>query len=237
MKVTFFKGLLLITLFSLVAMSCKRTEYICPAYQSVFYLDKEASKKQFTTKLGPDSTPLDLNLKLKDEHLIAKYVPYKQKEKMIANIPMVTVFNKPSKEDSLGKMQFAAKDSVLKEQYRQGPALQVIEKDEDVEGADLPSMPVDTDTTDNFSDEEENKVPVVPTKELVAPSPATTSDSTKKAPKVVVTETDPATRPIEVVEKQKEPTVPTPPRPKVVTQQKGDPLKGGQRPAPKGKKK
>ena len=219
MNIAFFKGLIITLLFAFVAFSCKRTEYICPAYQSVFYLDKDAGKKQFATKMGPDSTPLDLNLKLKDEHLIAKYIPYKQKEKMIATIPMVTIFNKPGKEDSLDKMQFAAKDSVLKEKFRQGPALPVIEKDEDVEGDDLPDRPIDTDTSDSPSE----NLPLVPTKE-------------QATPKVKGEETD--TPPVEVVVKQNEPTVPKIPQPaKVVNPQKQTPLKGGQKPVPKGKKK
>ena len=183
MNITLVKALLLVCISGFVALSCKRTEYICPAYQSVFYLDKDISKKQFTTKLGPDSFPLDLNLKLKDEHLLAKYIPYKKKEKMISTIPMVTIFNKRSKEDSLASLQFAAGDSVLKDMFRQGPALPKVEKEEDVEGDELPKAPKEED------EEEAPKppVPVVnnpnPPKPQVPPNPAPAPADTSKGKK------------------------------------------------------
>jgi len=77
--------------------SCGGPKYICSAYQSSFFIDKNYGDHFFTAAIGPDSMPLVKRV-AKTDYLLIKPMKAKKKEKGWAVVPMITVF--PAKDSS-----------------------------------------------------------------------------------------------------------------------------------------
>jgi len=92
---------LLIISLAAITVGCNKKTYICPAYQSVFFLDQKKAAKYFTAKTGPDSLPLDENIKRKDQYLLAIYYSKKVKEKKYSTVEKKTEFFPMERSDSL----------------------------------------------------------------------------------------------------------------------------------------
>jgi hypothetical protein len=71
---------------------------ICPAYQSVFYLNSEIADEDFSY-FGADSMPKIENVVKKTDVLLIVKIGKKKREKLMATIPMITIF--PDVADSL----------------------------------------------------------------------------------------------------------------------------------------
>ena len=78
--------------------SCNRTEYICSAYQSAFFVDKAYAAEFFHAKVDADSQPV-VNRVQKNQYLLIKPISARRKEKGWKVVPMITVFP-PSLADS-----------------------------------------------------------------------------------------------------------------------------------------
>jgi hypothetical protein len=94
---------LILSLFLIVAFiswSCNKS-HICPAYQSAFLLDQKKAEKLFIVRLGPDTLPLDENIKRKDQYLLALYQSRKKKAQMMSTIVMEQEFFPMQHSDSL----------------------------------------------------------------------------------------------------------------------------------------
>lgn len=78
--------------------SCNRTEYICSAYQSAFFVDKAYANEFFHAKVDADSQPVVSRVQ-KTQYLLIKPISAKRKEKSWKVVPMITVFP-PSLADS-----------------------------------------------------------------------------------------------------------------------------------------
>lgn len=86
---------LLLALWHLSACGPKK---ICPAYQSAFYLNQEVADEDFSY-FGPDSMPKIENVVKKTDVLLIVKIGKKKREKLMATIPMITIF--PETADSL----------------------------------------------------------------------------------------------------------------------------------------
>jgi hypothetical protein len=80
---------------------CNRTEYICSAYQSAFFVDKAYANQFFSTVVDADSQPL-VSRVLKNEYLLIKPIKPRKKEKGWAIVPMITVFPESLKDSTAG---------------------------------------------------------------------------------------------------------------------------------------
>lgn len=81
--------------------SCNRTQYICSAYQSAFFVDKAYANSFFSTPVDADSQPLVARVQ-KNEYLLIKPIKPKKKEKSWAIVPMITVFPPSTADSSAG---------------------------------------------------------------------------------------------------------------------------------------
>lgn len=159
---------------SLLLMNCKRKTYICPAYQSAFYLDQKKAKGYFTFTGRTDSLRADTTLKIKNQYLVAKYVPLQKKYKQISIIPMETVFIPQSKEDSLRKAAELMLDS-LNQPILDKKGKPLLKKDQPVPPPTPPKDEDDEDADDKEEEDNSEGNPSIPT-----PSPAPPADSTKR---------------------------------------------------------
>ena len=80
-----------------VLQSCGQKK-ICPAYQSVFYLNSELADADFSY-FDADSMPKIEHVVKKTDVLLIVKQGKKKRERMMATIPMITIF--PEMEDSL----------------------------------------------------------------------------------------------------------------------------------------
>lgn len=87
-------GLILITG---ALFSCGQKK-ICPAYQSAFYLNSELADEDFSY-FGADSMPKIDNVVKKTDVLLIVKMGKKKRDKLMATIPMITIF--PDMADSL----------------------------------------------------------------------------------------------------------------------------------------
>lgn len=81
-----------------LASGCRRTEYICSAYQSAFFVDKNYANEFYHAKVDADSQPV-VNRVKKNQYLLIKPISASRKEKGWKVVPMITVFP-PSLTDS-----------------------------------------------------------------------------------------------------------------------------------------
>jgi hypothetical protein len=96
-KINFWVACGLLSVVILLA-SCTR-RMVCPAYQSMFILDPDVRLHAFSL-FGEDSMPkADVQVN-KNSYLVIKPINKKRKEKMLHNIPMVTVFPPAAKSDT-----------------------------------------------------------------------------------------------------------------------------------------
>lgn len=94
--------------------SCK-PKYICPAYQSAFYLDQKAAALEFTP-FDKDTLPKMDRIVRKNDVLLIVRLGKKKAENRMAVIPMITIYPEQDSAiaavDSLGSDSLAADDMV-----------------------------------------------------------------------------------------------------------------------------
>lgn len=94
--------------------SCK-PKYICPAYQSAFYLDQKAAAIEFTA-FDKDTMPKLERIVRKNDVLLIVRLGKKKTENRMAVIPMITIYPEAdsaiASSDSLGSDSLAADDLV-----------------------------------------------------------------------------------------------------------------------------
>jgi hypothetical protein len=117
---------------------CTRTKYICAAYQSAFFVDRDAGNKMFAFKLDEDSMPIIEDLVKKTDVLLIAPMSKKRKEKSWEIVPMISVFPPVLEKDSLDNI---AADSTMDQEEPE-------EKDEDEDSpADTTKKPDPAPTT------------------------------------------------------------------------------------------
>jgi hypothetical protein len=111
-KAALHSGLLVLFYITTWLSSCK-PKYICPAYQSAFYLDQKAAALEFTP-FDKDTLPKMENLIRKNDVLLIVRLGKKKIENRMAVIPMITIYREPdsllASSDSLGSDSLAADD-------------------------------------------------------------------------------------------------------------------------------
>lgn len=105
----------------LTIFSCQR-KVVCPAYQSVFYLDKEKTE-DFFSLFGEDSIPKSDVTVNKNKYGIIVKVKYKKKRKSMNTVKMKTVFPPPQDslllaETDLAEMDSSSVDTLFDQSYK-----------------------------------------------------------------------------------------------------------------------
>ncbi len=143
------RWLLLAAIPILMAMGCKRVPYICPAYQSAFYLDENFQEASFSA-FNEDSLPRIENVVKKNDVLLIASLSKKKKEKAWQTIPMITIFPQP--DSALAKAALESGDEM-----REGKQDEESEEKEELdEDGNVKKKPKEL-SSDNFYDEEEDE--------------------------------------------------------------------------------
>lgn len=130
-----------------MAMGCKRVPYICPAYQSAFYLDENFKETTFS-QFNEDSMPRIENVVKKNDVLLIAALSKKKTEKRWQTIPMITIFPQP--DSALAKAALESGDQMregMQEEETAGG-----EQEETQEGGEKKPKEL---TSDDFYEEEE----------------------------------------------------------------------------------
>jgi hypothetical protein len=131
------KRLKLVTVILSVLMmglwACQKKSYVCPAYQSAFILDKKKADKTFRTKMGPDSMPLDEQKQLKNQYLLATYIPKKEKQKQQAIVLAETQFMAMGHTDSIRKGYLIDSAAIFTDSLRRKAIRDYIKTEEEEE--------------------------------------------------------------------------------------------------------
>ena len=105
----------------LTIFSCQR-KVVCPAYQSVFYLDKEKTE-DFFSLFGEDTLPKSDVIVNKNKYGIIVKVKYRKKQQSMNTIKMKTVFPPPPDslllaENNIAEMDSASVDTLFDDSYK-----------------------------------------------------------------------------------------------------------------------
>jgi len=142
------KWLFLAAIPILLAMGCKRVPYICPAYQSAFYLDENYQETTFSA-FSEDSLPRIENVVKKSDVMLIAALSKKKKEKAWQTIPMITIFPQP--DSALAKAALESGDQMREgvEGEAEGEPTEETDDGEKKEPKELSS--------DNFYEEEDDE--------------------------------------------------------------------------------
>jgi hypothetical protein len=187
--------LVLVVFIAATMLACsKKPSYTCAAYQSVYFLDQKKAAKYFTTKKGPDSLPLDEEIKRKDQYLLAIYYSKAKKEKMLALVAQETQFNPMGLSDSLRTGLIVDSAAMLQENLRNMEMKDFLRKEQEEEqkliDSDLSdtvvitngnfSTPSKEDLKKSVAPENTNPEPVTPPVEVVQDFPVKNKPAIKQ---------------------------------------------------------
>ena len=114
------KSIVTIGLLILVSFSCQR-KYVCPAYQSSFYLDKKKTE-DFFSLFGADSLPKSDIYVNKNKYGIIVKVKYRKRQKSLNTVKMETVFPPPTDSlllaSNLAFMDSSSIDTLFTQSYK-----------------------------------------------------------------------------------------------------------------------